>query len=244
MADPGPAGRVLSLVPSVTETLAAWGVEVVACTRFCEQPHLVHVGGTKNPDLAAIRALAPDLVVLDREENRREDYEALVAAGISCHVTAVHDVGGLGEELRALASAVGVAEPPAWQPPPIPPVTLRAFVPIWRRPWMSVSADTYGGSLLRCCGVELTTGRARERYPVVELDDVRAAGPDVVLLPSEPYTFTAAHEAELAGALGNVPIVRVDGQDLFWWGVRTPLAYERLRATVTAIRRDPRPAGP
>ena len=216
----------------------------MACTRFCEQPGLVHVGGTKNPDVAAIRALAPDLVVLDREENRREDYEALVAVGVACHVTDVHDVAGLADELRALARAVGRGEPDVWSPPPPPPVSHRAFVPIWRRPWMSISEDTYGGALLRCCGVELVTATAPERYPVVELDEVRAREPDVVLLPSEPYRFTSEHESELAVALPGVPIVRVDGQDLFWWGVGTPGAYERLRAAHTAARPGTRPPAP
>ena len=76
--------RVVSLVPSVTETLLAWGVEPVAVTRFCEQPALRAVGGTKDPDIGAIVALAPDLVVVNDEENRREDAEALGAAGLRC----------------------------------------------------------------------------------------------------------------------------------------------------------------
>ena len=76
--------RVVSLVPSSTETLLALGVDVVACTRFCEQPAIPHVGGTKNPDIAAIVALAPDLVVLDEEENRREDADASRPPGSSC----------------------------------------------------------------------------------------------------------------------------------------------------------------
>src|SRR6185369_5763935 len=86
--------RVVSLVPSLTETLIALGVPPVACTRFCEQPDLPHVGGTKNPDIDAIVALAPDLVFMDREDNRREDAEALEARGIEVlptDVTAVAD---------------------------------------------------------------------------------------------------------------------------------------------------------
>ena len=71
--------RLVSLVPSATETLLALGADVVACTRFCEQPAARHVGGTKNPDVAAIVALAPDVVVVDEEENRREDADALAA---------------------------------------------------------------------------------------------------------------------------------------------------------------------
>jgi ABC-type hemin transport system substrate-binding protein len=97
--------RVVSLVPSVTETLLAWGVDVVACTRFCEQPTMRHVGGTKDPDIAAIVALAPDVVVVDREENRRDDADALTAAGLRVHVTHVVDVEGVPTMLAELAAA-------------------------------------------------------------------------------------------------------------------------------------------
>ena len=87
--------RVVSLVPSMTETLLAWGIVPTACTRFCEQPELNALGGTKDPDVAAIIALRPDLVVMDREENRVEDAEALAAAGLDVHVmhvTSIADV--------------------------------------------------------------------------------------------------------------------------------------------------------
>ena len=84
--------RVVSLVPSVTETLLAWGIRPVACTRFCEQPELTHVGGTKDPAVAEIVELAPDLVVVDEEENRREDAEALAAAGVDVLALAVRSV--------------------------------------------------------------------------------------------------------------------------------------------------------
>ncbi len=100
--------RVVSLVPSITETLLAWEVPVVACTRFCEQPGLRTVGGTKDPDVAAIVALAPDVVVVDREENRRDDADALRAAGVAVHVTHVTHIGQVEATLWALARAVGV----------------------------------------------------------------------------------------------------------------------------------------
>ena len=83
--------RVVSLVPSVTETLLAWGIEPAACTRFCEQPSLRHVGGTKDPDIGAIEKLAPDLVVVDREENRRDDARELMRRGIQ--VLDLHEIG-------------------------------------------------------------------------------------------------------------------------------------------------------
>jgi ABC-type hemin transport system substrate-binding protein len=224
--------RVVSLVPSLTETLLAWNVDVVACTRFCEQPQLRHVGGTKDPDRMAIVALAPDLVVMDREENGRDDAEALAAAGIRLHVTCVRSVADVDEQLAALAVVLGVAVPPRVDPVPIELVAAgrSVFVPIWRRPWMTLSDDTYGASLLAAIGCVNVFAGADDRYPTVVLDEVAELAPRLVLLPSEPYPFTARHVAEVAAALPDAEVVLVDGRDLFWWGVRTPAALERLRA--------------
>ena len=218
--------RVVSLVPSVSETLRRWGVEPVAVSRFCEQPDLPTVGGTKDPDIAAIAELAPDLVVLDREENRREDADALVAAGLTLHVTHVTALGDVAPMLDALAAAVGVAAPTAG--PFAAPASdeRRAFVPIWRRPWMTCNGDTYGMSLLRALGIVGCFDDAPERYPTVELDDVVARAPDLVLLPSEPYPFAERHVPELLAVAADVRLI--DGRDLFWWGVRTPDALVRL----------------
>jgi hypothetical protein len=117
-------------------------------------------------------------------------------------------------------------------PPPGEPVA-RAFVPIWKRPWMSLAGGTYGSSLLAALGVANVFADADagpgggDRYPTVTLDEARARRPDVVLAPSEPYPFAERHVPLLAEV---APVVLVDGQDLFWWGVRTPAAIDRLRA--------------
>ena len=217
----------MSLVPSVTETLAVWGVEPLACTRFCERPDLRHVGGTKNPDVDAIVELAPDVVVLDRQENRLEDHDALVAAGVEVVVLDVDDLDGLADELATLATAVGVAVPPL-DLPVLPPLGLRAFVPIWRRPWMTIGGATYGSTLLAAIGVDNVFAGAAP-YPEVTLEEAAAQRPDVVLVPSEPYGFSDEHLVELAAV---APTVRVDGQDLFWWGARTVEAITRLHGAV------------
>ncbi|HEY1280323.1 MAG TPA: helical backbone metal receptor [Acidimicrobiales bacterium] len=238
--------RVVSLVPSVTETLLEWGIRPVAVTRFCEQPGFPTVGGTKDPDVAAIVVLEPDLVVVNDEENRREDADALAAAGIPLHVTAVRSVADVPPFLTALAAAVGLDPPPS---PPLAPVGAesapwadtseeeggrerrrRAFVPIWRRPWMTMNADTYGSSVLAAIGVDNVYADAAERYPTVELDDAAARHPDIVLAPSEPYPFRARHVAELRTVAADVRLV--DGRDLFWWGTRTAGALKRLAAAV------------
>ncbi|MFK7918837.1 MAG: helical backbone metal receptor [Ilumatobacter sp.] len=224
--------RIISLVPSSTETLLALGVDVVACTKYCEQPSLAHVGGTKNPDIEAIIELAPDVVVLDREENRIEDHDELVRAGLDVFVSDVTDLSSATDVVRDLANLAGVEIPDdAWHPPEFVGQRRTAFVPIWRRPWMTISDATYGASLLSTLGVDsITVGSGA--YPTVELEEVAAIRPDLVLVPSEPYVFDDQHVSELAAALPDARIIRVDGQDLFWWGSRTPAAISRLKAAL------------
>ncbi len=236
-----PVRRVVSLVPSVTETLLAWGVPVAACTRFCEQPQLTHVGGTKDPDLDAIVALAPDVVVMDREENRREDADALIAAGLVVHVTHVVDVDDVPAMLAELAAAVGVPRESTPGPPiraADEPEWASAAVLIWRRPWMSTAGATYGSTILRRVGVTNVLAGADSTYPEVTLQRLAALAPTFVVLPSEPYPFAARHVAEVAAGVPGATPVLLDGRDLFWWGVRTEEAIERLRA---ALRAAPSP---
>jgi ABC-type Fe3+-hydroxamate transport system substrate-binding protein len=262
------APRVVSLVPSVTETLLAWGVTPVACTRFCEQPALLHVGGTKNPDVSAIVELAPDLVVMCIEENRGEDAEALAAAGVHTAALSIDGLGDVLPGLRMLAGLLGFdpddlhlddaawaaragegdragatgghgaqdgapAETPGERTGEPAPLDVSVFVPIWKRPWMTISGGTYGSSLLAALGARNVFADARERYPTVTLDEARERRPDVVLAPSEPYPFAERHVPLLDEV---APVVLVDGQDLFWWGVRTPAAMRRLRHQLSNAR--------
>lgn len=228
--------RVVSLVPSATETLLALGVTPVAVTRFCEHPELTQVGGTKDPDVAAIIALAPDLVVLCEEENRREDADALAAAGLETCALVVDSVEDAAFAVGALAALVERLDrfEPMVLPPPAPerPSRPRAFVPIWRRPWMTANGSTYGSSLLAHLGIDNVFAGAEERYPQVTLDEVAALAPDLVIAPSEPYPFGPRHVGELATI---APVELVDGQDLFWWGSRTPAAIERLAARLRPL---------
>ena len=218
--------RVVSLVPSVTETLLAWGIEPVACTRFCEQPALPHVGGTKDPDVPAIVDLAPDLVVVDEEENRREDHDALIDAGLSVHVLAVRDLAHLDDQMAGLAATVSQQWPPLG--PIAQPVAERvAYVPIWKRPWMALGEPTYGSAVLRALGIA-NVAAADGAYPELDLETAAARGCDLVIAPSEPYPFAERHRAQLEVV---APVRFVDGRDLLWWGARTAGALKRL-ATV------------
>lgn len=222
--------KIVSLVPSVTETLTAWDRVPIACTRFCERPDLEHVGGTKDPDVARIEALRPDLVVMDAEENRREDYDALVERELPVCVLHIRSLWDVNTSMEELARRVGVT----WRVLELAesvPTRLRAFIPIWRRPWMALGSPTYGSSLLAYVGVK-NLFEDDGPYPVVELEEVRARHPDVVLAPDEPYPFSARQLPELEPV---APTYFVDGKDLFWWGHRTGHALARFDVEIRRI---------
>ena len=216
--------RVVSLVPSVTETLSEWGVTPIACTKYCERPDLHHVGGTKNPDVEAIVALAPDLVVADVQENRLEDFNTLTAAGLNVLALDVVSLETMRVDLVRLAGAIG-HEPIFEEVPNYSSLGQRAFIPIWRRPWMSIGADTFGSRLLEAIGITNICSELDSNYPELDLATVAEMQPDLIIVPSEPYEFEDAHLEEFTDI---APTVRVDGRDLFWWGTRSPHAMKRL----------------
>jgi ABC-type Fe3+-hydroxamate transport system substrate-binding protein len=228
------AMRVVSLVPSATETLSHWGITPIAVSRFCERPDLPTVGGTKNPDVDAIIALRPDLVVLCDQENRLEDHQRLVAAGLQVFVFSITALAHVEPEMNRLRQklslapldnsqhAAGFADLAAQRP-------ISVWVPIWRRPWMTISARTYCSSLLEGISVQNVCAHMESSYPEVELAAMAALRPDLVLAPSEPYHFVERHEQELS-TVG--PVIYVDGKDLFWWGTRTDGALLRLNEQI------------
>ncbi|MCR1784693.1 helical backbone metal receptor [Nocardioides carbamazepini] len=233
---PGPATRIVSLVPSITEALATDVPDLlVGATDWCTHPAdlpVARVRGTKNPDLAAIRALAPDLVVANQEENRELDVRRLRDAGIPVWVTAIETVlEALTSLARLYDEALGRSAP-AWLeqararwegPPPAP--RGRVAVPVWRDPWMVVGPRTYTGDLLRRLGWTNAYDEGADRYPHVELADLDVADLDLVLLPDEPYVFTADDGPE---AFTRVPTRLVSGRLLTWYGPAMVEAYDVL----------------
>jgi ABC-type Fe3+-hydroxamate transport system substrate-binding protein len=269
---------VVSLVPSITESLFDMnlGRRLVAVTDYCVYPatevaRLLHIGGTKNPDVERIIQLAPDLVIANQEENRKEDVEALQAAGIPVWVTfpkTVADVFNLLWNIMYLFDETSM----------VPRIRLieqtydwvqgiskehedtpcRVFVPIWLDPLMTFNADTYIHDLLRVCGgwnvfaererlfpLDADLGEAEPyasdnprvagrdtRYPRITMQEVVAAQPDVILLPSEPFHFSEEHlpifsELNVPAAKNN-RIHLVDGSLLTWHGTRIAYALDTL----------------
>ncbi len=223
---PSPVRRVVSLVPSITEALVSAEPEaVVGATDWCTHPpslEVARVRGTKNPDLAAIRALAPDLVVASKEENRELDVRRLRESGVAVWVTDIETVPAAVAAYERLFDEALAWRRPGWLAEveslwcgPLPPVTRRVVVPIWRDPWMVVGSRTFTGDLLRRLGWANVYDDHADRYPALDLAELDSAGADVVLLPDEPYVFTADDGPE---AFTRTPTELVSGRLLTWYG--------------------------
>lgn len=239
--------RIVSLVPSLTELLF-WlgaGERAVGRTKFCTEPagdveRVPAVGGTKNPDVARIVELRPDLVIANKEENRREDIEMLEAAGLRVLLTDPNTVpeaiemvliigGVVGAEERAnvlaLDVALALAAVPAGEPVPV-------YAGVWHQPMMGLGGESYGNSLLEACGGRNALA-SRPRYPQTSMDEIRRLAPRLILLPDEPFPFDEGH-ARAYGAIAPAHVI--DGKLLWWYGPRMPAAIRELSALLGEYR--------
>jgi ABC-type Fe3+-hydroxamate transport system substrate-binding protein len=249
--------RIVSVCPSLTELVFALdaGDELVGITTYCTHPAervatVEKIGGTKNPDVARIVALAPDLVLLNEEENRREDAEALAAAGLRCLSTFPCTVAETAEMVRNIGTAIDRAQSGEAIASDIErradrirtaasgrPKVRFAYL-IWRKPWMAAGSDTYVDALLSEAGGTNVFGSLGERYPKVTTEDLTGADPELVLLSSEPFPFRREHARELAELTGLSPdrFLMADGEALSWHGSRTPTGLDYAERCVRAKR--------
>jgi ABC-type Fe3+-hydroxamate transport system substrate-binding protein len=242
---PAVVGRVISIVPSLTEAVAVTAPGLLAgATDWCTHPadlDVPRIRGTKNPDVAAIVALAPDVVVANEEENREVDLQALRSAGLAVWVTRIRTVPEAFVSLRRMLTLACRCESPdwlaraeaAWAHRPAGPERGTAVVPIWRRPWMVVGRDTFTGDVLRRLGVRNAFETHPERYPRVPLEELGAVRPDLVVLPDEPYRFTADDGPE---SFPGIPAALVSGRYLTWYGPSLEQAPAALTAQLDAAR--------
>jgi ABC-type Fe3+-hydroxamate transport system substrate-binding protein len=239
---PGRVRRVVSLVPSLTEAIAVTAPHLLAgATDWCTHPpglDVVRVRGTKNPDVERVIALEPDLVVANFEENRPADLAALRAAGVPVWVTVIRTLPEALSELAGMLAACGLDEPAwlaaaraAWadvldEPPP---AERTAVVPIWRRPWMVLGRETFAGDLLARLGVANLYSADAERYPKVTAGQILGRRPDLLVLPDEPYAFSASDGPE---AFPGVRVALVSGRHLEWYGPSLAEARRVLTASL------------
>lgn len=243
-------GRVVSLVPSLTETVCALGAgaALVGRTTYCVEPRaelqaVPACGGTKNPDLGRIVALRPDLVLACVEENKPAHLEELEAAGIAVFTVMPRSLDDVSALLAAFGALLGAGPAAgralsdltaarlaagAWRSrlgAPLPAACL-----VWKNPWLAAGGGNHITAMMREAGLENVLA-GREGYPEVGLDELAALGPAVVLLPDEPYPFTH-HAAWSLAAAGVVPTRRravlLDGKVACWYGARTARALREL----------------
>lgn len=233
--------RLLTLCPSLTETVfdLGCGADLIGRTKFCVHPadrvaELPVVGGTKDPRLDSILDLSPDLVLMNREENRSEDAEALRAAGVEVADWMPRDPAETAVMVREMGGRIGAAgaaeriaqeiEAAAAEAASAAPARAPSFVYlIWRGPYMAVGQDTFISRMLEVAGARNALG-GEERYPTLEPEQLARLDPELVLLSSEPFPFGDKHVPEFTGATG-LPAERcrlVDGELLSWHGSRTP----------------------
>lgn len=239
-----PPQRIISLCPSQTETLLALGLgqRVVGRTRYCIHPAaqvsvITEVGGTKQIKLAEIAALKPDLIIAEKEENRRGDVAAL-AQNFPVYVTDVRDVDSALRMIHSFGKLCAVESPAEslanrieqrWQRlKPLPQSKNVAYL-IWRKPWMVAGNDNYIDDVLKRCGLRNVFADHPCRYPEITLGEIVAWSPDVVLLSSEPYPFTDEHLVEFAARLPRSKVLLVDGEIFSWYGARMLKAADGLQ---------------
>ena len=237
--------RVVSLVPSLTESVAITRPGLVAgATDWCTHPAALEaerIGGTKNPDLARVAALRPDLVLANEEENRPGDLAALRDAGIPVWVTRIRSLPGALVSLgRMLTQGCRLDRPAwldaaaaAWQDPAPPREPVPAIVPIWRRPWMVLGSETFAGDLLARLGIRNVYAGHQERYPRIALGELQSAAAALVVLPDEPYPFSADDGPE---SFGGLPAALVSGRHLTWYGPSLAEAPSLLRSQLAAAQ--------
>ena len=237
---PATVNRVVSLVPSLTEAVGVTEPGLlVGATDWCTHPDdldelgVTRVRGTKNPDVDAIVALAPDLVLANAEENKPAELERLREAGLAVYVTDIRDVDGALRSLERMLAACGLERPAwidgaraAWDALPLPDAPRRAVVPLWRKPWMAVGSDTFTGAVLARLGIDNALGDSPERYPRFDPADLPAH--DLVVRPDEPYRFTTDDGPESFAA----PTALVSGRLLTWYG---PSLLEAARVLPGAL---------
>jgi hypothetical protein len=245
---PGAVSRVVSLVPSLTETLASVDRSLlVGATYWCTYPEdldVVRVRGTKNPDVKRIVGLGPDLVVANMEENRELDVRRLREAGVAVWVTRIETVADALDSIsRLLREGLGRGDPDwlatareLWSAPVID-LGVRVAVPVWRDPWFVVGPRTFAHDVLTRCGLRNVFADADERYPKVPVEQVTGPTVDLVLLPDEPYSFSADDGPEALHARTAL----IPGRALTWYGPTLLTARDDILGPVLAALKSPAP---
>lgn len=247
-----PPQRVVCLIPSITETIFDLGLgDVLAgVSKFCIHPadgvrNKMKVGGQKDPDLEKIKAIDPDLIIMNREENKPEHIEFL-SRYYKTWVTYPRSFRDAEKLLREIGSVFDIKTEACAYADKIKNTVddmktkaakkIKALYLIWRNPWMSVNKDTFIHDALSIHGMENVFAENSERYFEVMDKDIQSADPDIIILPDEPYRFREKHITDFAhipvSAVRNRRIFLADGTYFCWYGTRTARASEYIHKQI------------
>ncbi len=235
--------RIISLVPSLTELLIDLGLEdkLVGRTKFCIHPEqevllIPSIGGTKNPNIEKILSLKPDLIITNKEENRKEDVVEL-AKHTEVIVTEIDTIDDALEWILKLATKLDkVSESKVMvseinqlisRKPALKPIKTAYF--IWKNPWMTIGNDTYIHDVMKQYGL-VNVFRNQTRYPTTNFDELSAINPELILLSSEPFPFKEKHLSELQEVCPDSKIELVNGEWFSWYGSRMIPAFKELNS--------------
>ncbi len=225
--------RIVSLVPSQSELLWDLGLhnELVGITKFCIHPdnmfHSVErVGGTKQLNIEKIRALKPDLVIGNKEENEQEQVRMLQKefpvwmSDIYNLEDALKTITAIGGLCNKKEKATEIAESIHHSFKNINTIRKRVLYLIWKGPYMAAGRATFIGDMLNRIGLENAIENPSSRYPELSLEEIRSLKPQFVFLSSEPYPFKEKHISDLQEELPGTRIILVDGELFSWYGSR------------------------
>ena len=239
--------KVISLVPSITETLFDLGLtshEIVGRTKFCIHPqelvkNVEIIGGTKNLNIDKIKSLKPDLIIANREENVKEQVQELMN-DFKVLVTNVETLEDNYYLTKQLGHIFGKEEKAQFFNMktyevfdiPKPEKSLKAAYLIWKDPYMTIGGDTFISRILEELGFE-NLFKDHKRYPEVQLEDLKEA--DLIFLSSEPFPFKEKHIKEIQNICVDQKIIIVDGEAFSWYGSHLAKCGEYYRELVEKI---------
>ena len=226
--------RIISLVPSQTELLYDLGLEdeVIGITKFCIHPTKwfklkKRIGGTKNIDIELVRELKPNLIIANKEENTKEQIEQLFAiapvwtSDVNCLSGAFDMIEKIGAITNKVESATNLNTEiqQSFQHLSKLEMPKNVCYLIWQNPYMTIGGDTFINDILQRCGLKNVFSDTN-RYPIITIQEMKDANPEIILLSSEPYPFKAKHIDALQLQFPNTNIKLVDGEMFSWYGSR------------------------
>ncbi len=244
--------RIISLVPSQTELLYSLGLEeeTIAITKFCIHPknwfkEKTRIGGTKNVQIDKIKALKPDLIIANKEENVKEQVEML-AKDHPVWVTDVNDLTDAYQMIsdigiltnkkttaEALVQQIKIEFDALFKGSPATK-TISVIYLIWKDPYMTIGGDTFISAMMEAAGL-INVFNNQKRYPEITIEQLAASDCQLVLLSSEPYPFKQKHIEELEKQMPGKKIILADGEMFSWYGSRLLLAAPYLKQLRNAI---------